>query len=285
MVERNYPGKIILFGEYTVIIGGEVLAIPTSSMGARWRYDSRNKIKDHTLMAFAKYLNALELSVLNNQQFLEDIQNGLILQSDIPRGYGCGSSGALVAAVFDRYNLHKGHFSLEELKNTFGQMESFFHGNSSGIDPLVSFFNRPMRIGKNGIEILDNDIQGLLKNFYLADSGKPKNTAEYVKIFKEKMLNEAYAKNINKLSEAVVKAIESMVVESDGSALSGMINEISEFQWKYFSPMIPPTIKSLWKSSFDHSYYSIKLCGSGGGGYFLVYTEDPDKLGFDVLPI
>jgi mevalonate kinase len=50
----------------------------------------------------------------------------------IPQGYGVGSSGALVAAIYDRYAQDKivlenlTREKLLQLKNIFSQMESFF---------------------------------------------------------------------------------------------------------------------------------------------------------------
>jgi mevalonate kinase len=53
----------------------------------------------------------------------------------VPQGYGVGSSGALVAAIYDRYAQDKitvlenlTREKLLQLKNIFSQMESFFHG-------------------------------------------------------------------------------------------------------------------------------------------------------------
>ena len=36
-----------------------------------------------------------------------DLQNGMYFDSSIPQGYGVGSSGALVAAFYDRYAFNK----------------------------------------------------------------------------------------------------------------------------------------------------------------------------------
>ena len=40
-------------------------------------------------------------------QMASDISKGMYFDSSIPPGYGVGSSGALVAAVYDRYALKK----------------------------------------------------------------------------------------------------------------------------------------------------------------------------------
>ena len=285
MRDRIYPGKIILFGEYTIINGGEVLAIPTSKMGARWAYAPSSDDRDATLMDYADYLSSMVPPPIDLELFLEDVNQGIFLQSDIPVGYGCGSSGALVAAVFDSYNSQTQKYSLIELKEIFSRMESFFHGKSSGIDPLVSFLNRPVLINNDGIEILDGDFNGLMNNFFLLDSGKSKSTAEYVKIFNDKTTDKEFARKIDLLKDVVNMAIQNLVLHSDPRALHENIKEISMLQWSNFQEMIPVQIKSLWKSALEQSDHTIKLCGSGGGGYFLVYAENSENTDLELIPV
>jgi mevalonate kinase len=41
--------------------------------------------------------------------------------------------------------------------------------------------------------------------------------------------------------------------------------------------MIPDQFHKLWKHGIDTNDYYLKLCGSGGGGYILGFTEDIEK--------
>jgi mevalonate kinase len=41
--------------------------------------------------------------------------------------------------------------------------------------------------------------------------------------------------------------------------------------------MIPQVFHKLWKQGIDSNAYYLKLCGSGGGGFILGFTEDFDK--------
>ena len=76
------------------------------------------------------------------------MKDGLYFDSSIPQGYGVGSSGALVAAIYDKYASDKitvlenlTRDKLLKLKSIFSMMESFFHGKSSGLDPLNSYLS------------------------------------------------------------------------------------------------------------------------------------------------
>jgi mevalonate kinase len=40
-----------------------------------------------------------------------------------------------------------------------------------------------------------------------------------------------------------------------------------------FKPMIPEH-HAIWQNGIDTNDYYLKLCGSGGGGYILGFTED-----------
>jgi mevalonate kinase len=44
-----------------------------------------------------------------------------------------------------------------------------------------------------------------------------------------------------------------------------------------FKPMIPKAFHKIWKNGIESNAYYLKLCGSGGGGYILGFTEDYDQ--------
>jgi len=41
--------------------------------------------------------------------------------------------------------------------------------------------------------------------------------------------------------------------------------------------MIPANFHEAWKYGISSGEYSLKLCGSGGGGYILGFLSDPKK--------
>jgi len=74
------------------------------------------------------------------------LNEGLAFESNIPIGFGLGSSGALSAGVYDSFCLAKANDNLELTKKHLAQIESYFHGSSSGTDPLVSFLQQGVYI-------------------------------------------------------------------------------------------------------------------------------------------
>src|SRR5690606_33746588 len=118
------------------------------------------------------------------------------------QGYGIGSSGALVAAIYDKYGLEKitvlenlTREKLLKLKAIFGRMESFFHGKSSGLDPLNSYLSLPFLINsQDNIESTSIPSQNLNGKgaALLLDSGSIGETAPIVQMFMEQRNQEGF---------------------------------------------------------------------------------------------
>ena len=49
------------------------------------------------------------------------------------------------------------------------------------------------------------------------------------------------------------------------------VKELSEITFKNFQEMIPNQIKEKWEYGLKTNSYFMKLCGSGGGGFFTVF--------------
>jgi mevalonate kinase len=211
----------------------------------------------------------------------------MYFDSSIPQGYGVGSSGALVAAIYDKYaedkitvleNLTRD--KLLKLKKIFGEMESFFHGKSSGLDPLNSYLSIPILINsKENIEPagIPSQTENGTGAVFLLDSGITGDTAPMVSIFMENMKQEPFRKM---LKDQFVKQTDACVddfLKGDVKSLFSNVKKLSHTVLDNFKPMIPAKFHTLWKKGIETNDYYLKLCGSGGGGYILGFTEDIDK--------
>ena len=284
-----YNAKILLFGEYTVIQGSPALAIPFSGFSGRWRTNRPAEAPD--LLPFVQYLTGIDfLNETLDTAGLEDfLRSGGYFDSTIPTGYGAGSSGALVAAVYDRF----AHSPIkpatpEELgavRTVLAEMESFFHGASSGADPLVSYVNRPLLF--RGNEVSFADIPGDTaagEAFFLLDTGIARQTGPLVKRYLEGCRDEVYDRRIREqLLPAVTAAIRLML--SGGPGLFDAFKTVSRAQWALMPDMIPPACRALWAASLDATGWGIKLCGAGGGGFLLGMTRGIQPRELDTGPI
>ena len=209
----------------------------------------------------------------------------MFFDSNIPQGYGVGSSGALVAATFDRYSVvqHKpeeiGKNELKELKKVFGELESFFHGKSSGIDPLICYMNLPILIENKEnvgrVEIpQENEGKGAI---FLIDSGVVGETGPMVQIFFEKLKNEGFRKTLKEEFIKYNNACIQSFLNKEMTPFFKNMKALSKWAYEHFRPMIPDSVFNAWKKGLDTNAYYLKLCGSGGGGYILGFTKDYQK--------
>ncbi|MCF8389777.1 MAG: hypothetical protein K9H12_03730 [Bacteroidales bacterium] len=289
-----YPSKILLFGEYSILQNSQALAIPFKKFNAGWDFISnvgKEKYQeayasDQVLKEFLSYLKQSEKipeGDLDYDRFEKELESGIFINSNIPSGSGLGSSGAVVAAVFSRYNtLPFSSSNLDKLRLYLAEMESFFHGYSSGIDPLVSFLNKAILLkDKNSIEATDFPIDTYLQkyNLFLIDSKIKSSTRSFVEDFKLKCRKDS--PYLQSLTENYIPVNNACIAKFSGSTSVKdfflLVRKLSLLQLEFFREMIPENIQSLMKYGLEKEMFNLKLCGSGGGGYFLGFTEDVNK--------
>ena len=277
----SYYSKIILFGEYSMIFDATALMIPLRKFSAQWCHSSNLSApgaaaSNASLQRFADYLSSLDgmEEILDMDSFRQELGE-LYLDSDVPSGYGLGSSGTLVAAVYDRYALRRTD-DLLQLKSLFGQMESFFHGSSSGIDPLQCYLNRPFRISSQGVSLLPEDFIPSDIHVFLADTGKKSNTKPLVQYFKSKRSEAAYLDAFQTEYVPCVRDCIEQLIKGEKQAFFASLRQLTDGQLKFLRPMITDNSIDLFLERPDFNL-GFKISGSGGGGYVLGFTDDIDK--------
>ena len=287
-----FYAKILLFGEYGIIKDSKGLAIPFNAY--RGALKSANNLSGEAaksnshLLKFYEYLSQLNHEGLsfNLTELKADIYNGMYFDSSIPQGYGVGSSGALVASIYDKYATTKitvlenlTRDKLLSLKETFSVMESFFHGKSSGLDPLNSYLSLPILINsKTHIEPAGIPSQKEGKGaVFLLDSEMIGETEPMVNIFMNKMKNEGFRKMLDEEFVTYTDACIDDFLHGNVASLFGNVKQLSKIVLKNFKPMIPAPFHKVWERGIASNDYYLKLCGSGGGGYILGFTEDYQK--------
>lgn len=290
-----YYAKILLFGEYGIINDSQGLSIPYNYYKGAFKktasLSGKAKKSNESLQQYFQYLKDTQLkgellTSLDLDRLEADINAGFYFDSSIPEGYGVGSSGALVAAIYDKYATDRidpetgiSKASILKLKQILGQMESYFHGKSSGLDPLICYLKLPVLIsGKDQLGTVDIPEPGLSKGaIFLLNSGQPGETQPMVNIFMEKMKQEGFRNvmkdQFTKYNDACIQAF----LKGDSKPLFSNLKKLSHLVLEYFAPMIPLNVQELWKQGIETNAYYLKLCGSGGGGFVLGFTRDYDK--------
>lgn len=268
---KLYPAKILLFGEYTVIQDSDSLAIPYYGFSANWAYSTESMDSKIYLLQYLNFLEKECAEIIDVKSCRAELEKGLFLHSTIPTGYGAGSSGSVVAAIYDAFAQDK-KTDLKKLRPIFQQMESYFHGSSSGIDPLVSFLNNAIYFNKGTLEAIEiNASHDILQNLYLYDSGKSRSTSPLVKWYKSQLEKNFFANMIKNelipLNENIIQAF----IKNNKKQFRAYFIKISKIQLEYFTEMI--STSNIPEAS-DTINLRMKLCGAGGGGFYLIYTEE-----------
>lgn len=286
-----FYSKILLFGEYGIIEDSKGLSIPYNFFKGALKFSKvetkDSKKSNKILLQFHKYLSGIHNLDLDLNKFEKDLGKGIFFDSSIPQGYGVGSSGAIVAAVYDKYANSKIKISenlnrnkLVDLRNIFSQMESFFHGKSSGLDPLNSYLSIPILIeSKNKIDVTGIPIQKVNGEgaIFLLDSGQMGSTASMVEIFMKKMKDEGFRKMLNAKFIKYTNSCVDSFLKGDLKNLFKNTKILSGIVFENFKPMIPNKFHKIWKTGIESGSYFLKLCGSGGGGYILGFAPNIEK--------
>jgi mevalonate kinase len=309
-----FYAKILLFGEYSIMCDSMALTVPYTHFKGELSFINEDKYTDlkfaeasnASLAEFLTHLKSLKarnelLFDIDLQQLESDIKEGLYFESTIPQGFGIGSSGALVAAIYEKYAINRikqnGNLTREafgKLKKIFSQMESFFHGVSSGMDPLNSYMRNPLLIKP------DHHIEpvGIPREFpksggiFLINTGTPGKTGPLVSLFFDKCKQENFAKLVkDEMIPYTNKSIEAIL---NGEFLEFFKNLklLSKFLLQHLKPMIPSAFLDIWQAGIDTGNYYLKLCGSGGGGFLLGFAENLekakehfDKQNIEIIPV
>ena len=169
---------------------------------------------------------------------------------------------------------------MQHLKAVFVAMESFFHGKSSGLDPLNSYLSLPILINSSdhieptGIPSQNPKGKGAV---FLLDSGASGKTAPMVSIFMENMKRESFRVMMKDQFINYTDACVDDFLSGNLKSLFSNMKQLSHLVLNNFKPMIPKEFHTLWKQGIDSNDYYLKLCGSGGGGFILGFAKDFKK--------
>ena len=266
-----------------MIFGSEALLIPYYSAFGEWssvinRPSERGFESNASIRKFYDYLREHEdFRILDLRRFDMELNAGLFFDSTIPLGYGVGSSGALVAAIYDRYKLIEIN-DIPKLKDFLAKMESFFHGSSSGMDPLQCYLGKPFILSQQtSFTILDDDFMSEDIHIFLIDTKIKSPTAPLVEKFKESRKDSSYLDKFdNEYVPIVSKCIKSLTDKKDDEFYEHL-SQLSKLQIELLSHTIPEETRKFFLTDIKKDSFQVKLCGAGGGGFLLGFSNNIQK--------
>ena len=269
--------------------------MPIADFFGTWKYHSDvegRKALQQALPTFKQYLEEQGLNQwIDTAAFATKLTQGLYFDANIPTGYGVGSSGALCAAILGEFGINQEMLSLLTLKKIFAQMESFFHGASSGTDPLVSYLNYPILLGETiqKVDLIEKQARGNT-TLFLLDTRVKREASPFINEFLERCKDDFYDKKCQiQLVPLVDDAIHTFL-HGQWDLLFQTMHELSLFQFRYFDFMILEACKNSWLEGLSSDHFKLKICGAGGGGFLLGISTDYEKTkevlkGYSLIPI
>ncbi len=271
---KSFSAKIILFGEYSILNGSKALAIPFPLFAGQLMKKSPQTEKTResakTITELFDYLKNKNYSAtIQFEKLQQHLSQGIYFESNIPGGYGLGSSGALVAALYAAFFNGHEKLNIPEIKTDLAKMESFFHGTSSGIDPLVSFLNAPVLVQEASVETLqlktDNTYQ-----LILIDTGQKATTQGLVQYYKNLFNNAHQRDDLERIKQTTNRCINGFL---QNKLLFDDLKTLSELQQQLLKPMFVLNKPLLEATQSFRDEVSLKLCGSGGGGFVSAWVR------------
>ena len=282
---NQFPGKILIFGEYLVLDNHMGLASPLSSTYCSiYEHSAQtNSILEDTSISklmkdWIAYCANHGLDFIDLKRWANEAEKTLAIDSNIPIGYGLGSSGALTACIYERY---AGKTTKQETTRTrLAKMESFFHGKSSGIDPWVSYSKQSWLFQGSTLHASNEDrIRTFTEECVLVDSGIARNTKSLVERFQVERKNMKGWDEMVELSNTIARSFSAQYGKPLNIQKS--MHRLSTVQRRDMAWLIPASIQGLWDEVLANGN-AMKLCGAGGGGYFLLH--EPVNQCNDLIP-
>ena len=292
-VEATAPGKMILFGEHSVVYRGPavVLAIDRRARVNASRRDDRKVYVDADNLGFSGYfeddvyhavrgkvwrgrnLAALNVAAKKTMDHL-GVESGVNLKvrSMIPIAVGLGSSAAIcVATVGAVERLFDANLSKEEISRLAFEGETIIHGKPSGVDNTVSTFGGVLSYERDsGIKHhkLDSSMPFIIGNTWKKRSTR--KMVESVAALKER--NPA-------LVDSIIDAMGGIAGEGLDALLAKDIHRIGDLMnmnHGLLSAIGVSTMKleALVYTARQNGALGAKLTGAGGGGCMIAVAEE-----------
>ncbi|MHA1214031.1 MAG: mevalonate kinase [Candidatus Hodarchaeales archaeon] len=289
------PGKIILFGEHSVVYGYPALVIAIDKRAyvtvERKHEINRPKIEvsalDYNKRISLPYTEDdifIKKQPIFMQPFLNILHHfysnegvsdsvNIKIRSDIPRSAGLGSSAAVCVAFAAALSQSFGkEFSQDEISSLAFEGEKIVHGTPSGIDNTIATFGGSLEYQKGNI----NRFSGKNIQLIIGNTGISRETKVWVSKVRSR-----YEK-FPSLMEYMLKSFGTLVVVAKEEFKAGNLRRLGELMDINHGLLSAigvsiPTLDRFVNAARTAGAYGAKLTGAGGGGCMFALVDDANK--------
>ncbi|MHA1346413.1 MAG: mevalonate kinase [Candidatus Heimdallarchaeaceae archaeon] len=301
------PGKIILFGEHSVVYGHPAIVtainlrtkcVVTESLQNKIQLsissdyflnDSPTGLKKEYIMnkelnEFIAYDSNYDHPVNPAYYFIVEKvldrstsrKNPHInINSEIPPGIGLGSSAANSVASLASLSAFMGlNISMEELNELAFEAEKIVHGRASGVDNTISTYGGIQFYKEKNFSQLN--IPNFSSYVVIVNSGIPRKTKTYVEKVAKSMEEDT------KKYQQILEEMGNLTIIAKDSLMEGNIQKLGNLMTQNHLLLKElgvshPILTDLTKSLVQLGSLGSKLTGAGGGGCVIGLFDDHQK--------
>lgn len=279
-------GKVILFGEHSVVYGHPALALAvTRGAEVRWRpapagaptslhIEPWNVDIDTGAAANAGREQLQRALKLARDLYEDDIELALDAEMRLPSGAGMGSSAALGVAVLRALDEARGIARPDaELFERSLAWERVFHGNPSGVDNAMATY------GGMAIFRKDAPLQRIVPRhpvrLLAANSGSASSTKLMVDAVARQ--REREPQRVDKLFAAIAAIVANGKLALEQGDLKGL-GQLMTMNHKLLSGLMLSTdeIEKMNQAAMDAGALGAKVTGAGGGGCMIALIDSDE---------
>lgn len=274
--------KALLMGEHAVVYGFPAIVVPLADLkvraDARLRHDDTwltCSFYDGPLEDAPEEVSGLRILITETLETLSWHPSVEIsIQSDIPPGYGLGSSAAVAAAVVRAlYDFACRTLSREQLLELVGISETVYHEAPSGVDAMATTSDGPLWFLRGHPPELISLHAPLF--LVLAATSQPASTRQMVqnvrRIQQEVGLEAGPIHRIGALTGASRTALEHGDYRYVGALMTEVHRELTALN------TTTPEMDHLITAALSYGALGAKLTGSGGGGSIVALADDAEQ--------
>jgi mevalonate kinase len=283
-IRSSAPGKVILFGEHSVVYGQPAIAVPVTQVKATAKVKAAppgsgltifaSDINERIALAEAAQNNPLAAAARITLAHLSAAEPDatLTIRSTIPIASGMGS-GAAVSTVLVRAlaKFLKQPLEPSEVSALVYKVEKIHHGTPSGIDNAVVAYEKPIYFER------ERPIQWLTVGepftLLIADTGKPSPTKKIVGRVRRSREHEParYDALFDQMGD-IAKEGRNAIENGDIEALGPLMDENHELLIEL--GVSSSYLDELVETARLTGALGAKLSGAGQGGNIIALVED-----------
>ncbi len=282
--KKSLYAKCILSGEHAVLRGSPALVFPLKKYAIEMNYKNSDQYFDckfsgpHGDPLKFLFWGLLEEGLKRVEKNRSHLFGEMELCSYLPLGGGLGASAALCVGVGVFLN-KMGFIEDSKLFEFCRSLEDQFHGESSGVDIAISFFEQPMiYIRDKESELFKPEWRPKIYLYYSGKKGVTSECVNKVKALKSTKPN-VFSKLDSQMRDSVELCIKSLSMKESRESFDLLRQGLKLGQDCFDQWDLVPTVveDALQKLELGGAIQS-KLTGSGGGGYILsLWDKIPPK--------